>query len=214
MNGIIRGAVPPDGIPEILHAPGESRFHLFQVIFGDESTIALYGSPPNRFNVVLDPRILLIMDANTLQQTQVLDFLTYSRAPEVSSGNEDCVFQQIRWAVEEEGILYVSTAHRTYSELSSGLNAYITAIDMETLEVVWRSEPLVANSEIFLIEGDTIISGYGFTAEDDYIYLLDRLTGEVTASYSVPSAPTYLYREGDRLLVRCYNVDCVFEITH
>lgn len=212
VNDEIRGTSLPYDIAELLRTPGEGLFHLFQVIYGEESTIATYGSAPNRFDVILDPRILVVMDKETRRPGLVLDFLTYSNAPETLPGDEDFVFQQIRWAVVQEGILYVSTAHRTYAESSGGLNAYITALDMNTLEVLWRSEPLVSNSENFLIAGDTIISGYGFTAEDDYIYLLDRLTGEVTGSYGVPSAPDYLYRDGNMLYVRCYNADCVFRI--
>lgn len=31
----------------------------------------------------------------------------------------------------------------------------------------------------FLVKGDVIFCGYGFTAEDDYLYQLDKNTGEV-----------------------------------
>jgi len=76
-------------------------------------------------------------------------------------------------------MLYVSTAHRTYSEMSGESNCYITAIDLSTLEVAWRSRSLVSNSQNFLLMDNVIVTGYGFTDEDDYVYLLDRHTGEI-----------------------------------
>jgi hypothetical protein len=91
------------------------------------------------------------------------------------------------------------TAFHTYPLLTGsiptvpgGQNAYITAIDPGSREILWRSRSLVSNSENFIIAGDTIVTGYGFSAESDYISLLNRLTGEVMEIYSVPSAPVYL----------------------
>ncbi|MCK4506413.1 MAG: hypothetical protein KAW14_12430 [Candidatus Aegiribacteria sp.] len=212
INDEIRGYRPPAGVDPVLRTPGNGKFHLYQIIYGEESVIAFYGSPPNRFDVILYPRILCILDFYTFETELVLDFITYSNSPGNLPQERDFVFQQLKWAEVEDGILYVSTAHRTYAESSGGFNAYITAIDLKTLEILWRSRPLVSNSENFIIAGDMIITGYGFTAEEDFIYLLNRLTGEVIRTYDVPSAPEYLYKEEDILYVRCYNSNCVFEI--
>jgi len=213
VNDAIRGYGEPYMIDRALSVPGGDRFHLHMVIYDDEKTLAFYGDPPNRFDVILDPRILVVMDFYTYEKEMVLDFLTYAHAPADRQGETEFTFQELQWADVEQGILYVSNGHRTYSASSGGQNSYITAIDMETLEVLWRTRPLVSNSENFLIEGDTIITGYGFTDEDDYVYLINRLTGEVMESYDVPSAPEYFYREDDRLYVRCYDTDCVFAIS-
>ncbi|MCK5065531.1 MAG: hypothetical protein KAQ97_09620 [Candidatus Fermentibacteraceae bacterium] len=212
VNDAIRGYYPPTQIPDAIPVPGDYSFHLSMIIYGEEKIIAFYGSPPNRFDVVLDPRILIIMGAYTYQPEMVLDFLTYTHSPGDVETDRDFVFQGLKWAEVEGGILYVSTAHRTYSSSSNGLNAYITALDLETRQILWRSQPLVSNSENFLIEGETIITGYGFTNENDYVYLLNRITGEVMDSYQVPSAPGYFYRQDDHLYVRCYDSNCVFSI--
>lgn len=152
------------------------------------------------------------MEPVSHEMGMVLDFLAYTRGPDDLPADEEFTFQQVRWAEVSDGILYVSTAHRTYAESSGGLNAFVTAIDLETLGILWRSEPLVANSENFLIIGDTIVSGYGFTAEEDRICLLNRLTGETLERIPVPSAPQYFYRDGDSLFVRCYSTDLVYAI--
>ena len=69
-----------------------------------------------------------------------------------------------------------------------------------------------SNSQNFLIKDEVIITGYGFTDEDDFVYMLDRHTGEVLQSVSVLSKPEYFFLDGERLYVRCYDSDCVFSI--
>jgi outer membrane protein assembly factor BamB len=92
------------------------------------------------------------------------------------------------------------------------MNAYITAIDTETNQIIWRSQPLVANSSNFVIKDNVIISGYGFTAEPDYIYLLSLDTGYLLQQIPVKSAPEYLILQDNKLYVRTYNTDYVYQI--
>ena len=49
------------------------------------------------------------------------------------------------------------------------------------------------------------LTGYGFTAEPDWLYLLDRRTGRVVERLSLPSAPEKITRRGKRFLVRTYD---------
>lgn len=65
-------------------------------------------------------------------------------------------------------MLYVETAHSTYGATSGGRTAYIAAIATATGKVLWRSPALVANARSFVLAGDVIVAGYGFTREDDY----------------------------------------------
>lgn len=212
-NESIRGTRAPNGVPLVLHAPGNTRFQLYEFISGSEADIAIYGDPPNRYGVVLYPRLLaLYLDPADRLPTQVLDFLAYMHGPEDVEEDLDFTFQQLRWAEVRDGVLYVSNAHRTYAESSGGLNAYITALDPETFEILWRSEPLVSNSENFVIVDDAIVTGYGFTDEDDFIIVLDRRTGEVVRRLEAPSAPQYFHVVGNNLFVRCYDTDLVYEI--
>lgn len=213
VNDAIRAEGPvPDGIEEILRTPGGGEFFLYQIIVCDEAVLAVYGSPPNRFGVVLDPRLLVVLDPVNGRVLHLLDFLTYAEGPVYQGLDESVVFQQIRWAWVEDGILYVSNAHRTYAESSRGRNAYVTAIDLSSYRRLWRSDPLVSNSENFVVTGDAIVTGYGFTGEDDFVYVLDRRTGEIVQQVEVPSAPEYFYLEGTKLHVRCYDTDLVFEL--
>lgn len=211
VNDAIRGDLPPSGIADVLYTPGSGVFYLYEIINSTDCVIALYGNPPNRFGIVLDPRILVLLNKGTFKTTEVLDFLTYTHDPgEIPEEGPDFTFQALKWAEAVDGVLYVSNAHRTYAESSGGSNGYITAIDLSTLSILWRSRSLVSNSENFLLLDDVIVTGYGFTDEDDFVYVLDRNTGEVLQTLPVPSAPDYFFMDGDTLYVRCYDTDCAF----
>lgn len=213
INDAIRGDIPPDQIPSVLHTPGKGSFHLDQIINSSDFVIAFYGSPPNRFDVILYPRILVLMEKSTFESIAILDFLAYFQDPSQPPASDPVYTDQaLKWADVKDGILYVSTAHRTYSEMSGGSNGYITAIDLSTLEIVWRSRSLVSNSQNFLLMDNVIVTGYGFTYEDDFVYMLNRNTGEVLQSVSVPTAPDYFFSDGNTVYVRCYSSDCVFSI--
>ena len=93
-------------------------------------------------------------------------------------------------------MLYVQNGHLTYAKSSYGQNAYITAIDAQTKRRLWRSKALVANAQTFAVTPDYLLTGYGFTAEPDYLYLLDRRTGRVVERLSLPSGPERITRSG------------------
>jgi outer membrane protein assembly factor BamB len=121
-------------------------------------------------------------------------------------------FEDVTFAREGGGLVYVSNAHLTYASATNGRNAYITAIDPERGTTVWRSPALVANARTFVVTGDLIVAGYGFTAEPDFLYLLDRRTGRVLDRLAVPSAPEVIRLRGGRLLVRTYDRSVVVRI--
>ncbi len=157
-------------------------------------------------------RYLISVDPNSGEYRYGFDFFNYSYSPQYPEQEKEFINQRIYWAFEENNILYVSHAHGTYAKSSMGLNAYITAIDIESGKVLWRTKPLVSNSINFEIVGDTIITGYGFTDEPDYLYLLDKKTGEIYEQVKLKSGPNYILLKENRLHVRTYNTDYLFQI--
>lgn len=141
------------------------------------------------------------------------DFVNYAYAPGVAARERDYVYQQVTWAAEDEGTLYVSHSHNTYARSSRGMNAYLTAIDTRTGRVLWRSRPLVSNASNFELVGGLVVAGYGFTKEPDFLYLLDKRTGEVRQRLPVRSGPTYIVRKGERIHVRAYDRDLVLRLS-
>lgn len=140
-----------------------------------------------------------------------LDFSAYSYADYYVEEDKDFVFQRIIWAKVDDGILYVATGHYTYAA-SSPNNAYITAIDLEDYHVIWKTAPLTCNSLSFEVIGDAICCGYGFTAEDDFLYILDKKTGMVQESIPLKTAADYIYQQDDILYVHTYDSDLQFQI--
>ena len=132
-------------------------------------------------------------------RSYAFDFVRFMRPP------NGAWFEELTWAREIDGVLYVEHTHLTYATPTRGRNAYISAIDVAAGKTLWRSAALVANARTFVVSGDLIVSGYGFTAEPDFLYLLDRRSGKVLDRLPVASAPEVIKLRGDRLHVRAYD---------
>lgn len=112
-------------------------------------------------------------------------------------------------------MLYVAHGHRTYAKSSHGMNAYLTAIDLRSGKPLWHSAPLVANATNFtFLDDDHLVTGYGFTAEPDFLYVLRAKDGAAVAKIPLKSGPSYLLRKDGRLFVRTYDRDYVFRVVN
>jgi hypothetical protein len=157
-------------------------------------------------------RYLVLWSMKNRRYEYGFDFGNYLLAPGDAEVEEQAITQAIDWVVVKEHILYISHSHKTYADSSRGLNAYITAIDLNTRRVLWRSDPLVSNAVNFVVIGNTIISGYGFTAEPDYLYMLDTSNGKLIERITLRTDPQYIIHKDDRIFVRTYNTDYIFRV--
>lgn len=107
--------------------------------------------------------------------------------------------------------LIVELAYNGYAKDSNGRNGYFAAFDAKDGTLMWATEPLVANAHEAIISGGSIITGYGFTAEPDFLFVLDVSTGKVDQKIPLKSGPSFIRRSGDRLFVRTYDMDYVFK---
>lgn len=156
--------------------------------------------------LVYEGRYVVGADARTQELRYAFDFRAFTQPPNRGE------FEPVTWAREAAGVLYVSNSHLTYASQTKGRNAYLSAIDLETTRTLWRSPALVANSRTFVVTGDLIVAGYGFTAEPDFLYLLDRRTGKVLDRLAVPSAPEIVRLRGSMLHVQTYDRQVVARI--
>ena len=154
---------------------------------------------------------LRIYDKNQLTLLYDLDLHMLVNGPDDKEQRSSLLTQYIKWAKISKDVLYVAAGHNTYSE-SEPDTSYILAIRLGDGKLLWRSEPLVSNAFNFVIDGDTIICGYGFTAEDDFIYLLDKNTGERIDKIKVNSGPDQFEIVKDTLYVATYNTAYTFKI--
>lgn len=156
--------------------------------------------------------ILIAADSLTGKPICAYDLGAYMYSPKVIETERMYVRQEIRFARLEDSVLYIANFHNTYANSSGNQNGYLTAVDLRTNIVKWRSAALVNNSSTFVIKNGFIYCGYGFTKEPDFIYLLNSTTGAVARSMPVKSGPSSIIAKGNKLYVRTYNTDYVFDI--
>lgn len=142
----------------------------------------------------------------------ILDFYNFITPDEYAAGDAPFVNECVNYLQAVEGVLYVSISHSTYAA-SAPHNAYVMALDMnDDYKVIWKSEPLVSNAKNFAIVDGSLICGYGFTNEPDFIYELNRYTGEKMNTVKVKSGPDYFYVIDGKLYVRTYNTNYVYQL--
>ncbi|MBL4685025.1 MAG: hypothetical protein JKY37_10575 [Nannocystaceae bacterium] len=178
---------------------------LFRAISHPDHSVLLYGEDFSGGTV-------LGVIGSAGQVRSLLDFESWRTAPVTKRGDAPFVDQRITWAQVVSGVLYVSTGHHTYASSSGGRNAYLSAIDLDSGDLLWRSQPLVGNAMNFEIRDGWILTGYGFTAEPDFLYVLDATNGKVKSKVKVKSGPSVVLLKGDQLFVRCYDTDYVFDL--
>ncbi len=112
----------------------------------------------------------------------------------------------IRFAILKDDVLYVSLSHKTYKD-SNPDTAFILAINPLNGDILWRSDNIVCNTNNFLIIKDTIVCGYGYTKEPDFIYTLDLYSGKVLNSIPIKSGPGYFIRQDNLIHVAAYDTN-------
>lgn len=99
-----------------------------------------------------------------------------------------------------DGRLYFNESCQSYSREAGGRCSSLVRLDPVRRRVEWRARPLVSNGIFIPVDG-RIVAGYGFTAEPDYVYLLDRATGRILSTTRLDTAADYFEMKGGRLYV-------------
>lgn len=155
--------------------------------------------------------LLYIYERESGKTLYCLDFSEYQYTDNIKEGDRDFVKQRVWWAQSVGDVLYVAIGHYTYTE-SCPHTGYLVAIDLNDMSVIWKSEPCVTNVRRFEILDNTIVCGYGFTSEPDYLILVDRLDGSVIEKIPIRSMAEYIIYKDDFLFVRTYNTNYTFRI--
>lgn len=153
---------------------------------------------------------LIITGRDSMDIIRDYQFDNYVYIP-CDGADNTLVNQSVRQFAINDGILYFSHYHNTYAEFSCGMNGYISALNLETNEIIWTSKPLTCNSN-FVIYGDYIITGYGFTDEPDYLYIIDKSNGAFMKKVSLANAPGIIGMKGNHIFVRTYSYEYEFVI--
>ncbi len=110
--------------------------------------------------------------------------------------------QDIRF---DAGVLYFNEACASYAADAKGRCSALVAVEPASGQAVFRSPPLTSNGRFVLLP-EVILCGYGFTAEPDFVYLLDRKTGQRLDRLPVRTAPERYTPVGDdTFAIRLYD---------
>ena len=108
----------------------------------------------------------------------------------------------------KDGIFYGASVANGYAGPDS---CFMFAYDLEQDKLLWRSADQSYNSMNFVVKGDVILCGYGFTAEDDYLYQINRNTGEILDRLELKKMPDLLVEQDGKLYVHTYSYDYVID---
>ena len=106
----------------------------------------------------------------------------------------------------KDGIFYGASVTNGYAGPDS---CFMFAYDLDQDKLLWRSADQSYNSMNFVVKGDVILCGYGFTAEDDYLYQINRNTGEILDRLELKKMPDLLVEQDGKLYVHTYSYDYV-----
>ncbi len=100
--------------------------------------------------------------------------------------------------------VYATFQFNGYAKEIGGRGNRVVAGDLCTHRVAWRSKDLTSNAA-FLVHGDYLVTGYGFTRESRALFVLDRRTGAVVQKVKLPKSPEDMRIQDGRLWVRLYD---------
>ena len=108
----------------------------------------------------------------------------------------------------KDGIFYGASVTNGYAGPDS---CFMFAYDLEQDKLLWRSADQSYNSMNFVVKGDVILCGYGFTSEEDYLYQINRNTGEILDRLELKKMPDLLVEQDGKLYVHMYSYDYVID---
>lgn len=162
--------------------------------------LCLYKGPFPMDNANCSYTATLVSDMNRL--TFSLDLNQFLSRP------TDLEIQDIRYL---DGKLFFNEACQSYSSQADGDCSALVCMNPFLPQVLWRTPNLTSNNILIMHKG-VIICGYGFTAEPDYLYLVDAATGSILSATELDSAHDYLEIQGDKLYVTTYKSLYTFQL--
>ena len=108
----------------------------------------------------------------------------------------------------KDGIFYGGCIANGYAQPNS---CFLFAYDLDKEEILWRSADQTYNTMNFVVKEDIIICGYGFTDENDYLYQINRNTGEVIEQMELKKMPDLIVEQDGKLYVHTYSYDYTIE---
>ncbi|MBP5454970.1 MAG: hypothetical protein J6Y37_00540 [Paludibacteraceae bacterium] len=174
--------------------------------------VVAYGANKFKNQIGYDCNVLVVTDSDFTEIKHIVDFRSFTSDYLETYGLNDNYSPTYSGYTVVGDSLYVVMAHRTYSKGSKGMNAYLMSINMKGGYTNWMTKPLTCNSQ-FIIMGNSIVCGYGFSGEPHNLYVVDRVSGERVQTIPVKKTPELFSLDGDKLYMRTYSYDYVLGVT-
>lgn len=152
-----------------------------------DDTLLLYGeqSEAMGFQRVRQQGRLLAVVQRSGALRALFDLSDWMVAPKARSSGIDLI---VRWARVVGDTLYLSNSHGDRPRVSGGQDAYLSAVELATGKLLWRSPPRVADG-VFLVLDEVLVSSV-----DDHdkarseLVVTDRASGRVLSRKDLPFA--------------------------
>lgn len=119
---------------------------------------------------------------------------------------------EMYWFDAVDNLVYFNATYNGYAEIRNNETGYLYCLDLKDNAIVWATQSLISSYRGFTLYQDHIITGYGFTAEPDFLYVIDRFNGDITQTTPIKTAHEYIIVEHDRCYVRTYNMNYVYTL--
>ncbi len=193
---VARGALPA-GAPQDIPSS-----------YGMEDLRAILPSP-DRMLLVYGGRYLAVLKDGTTER--IFDMDAFRHPPSPNPQWKEFAVEDVTGAIAEDGTVYVCNGGGSYAKEVNGKKGFVSALDLATGRLLWRSDALVCNSPL-VTTGEYLLSGYGFTAEPDFLFILRKSDGKTMSRTPVDSGPEEIRLEGTRLAVETYDRSYLFEL--
>jgi hypothetical protein len=112
------------------------------------------------------------------------------------SSNDYCEVQDVRWDPDNHNLLF-NMACPSYSSQINGKGSKLHCYNPERRQMVWSTDWLYSN-DIFILDSRFVFCSYGFTSEKKFLFMLDKLTGQVYSKLPFTYAIQYLELQTDQ----------------
>ncbi len=183
-TGTVRNWIGPP-VPQYV-ALAEGNAELFLLENAPEGIVAFYREPYGAGSCALGTNANCRYHARLYRPDQSIAWT--HELNQFFSRDDHLEVQDVRFV---GGVLYWNEACQSYSAEAGGQCSSLVAFDPKNARVLWRSRNRTSNN-VFLVLDRYIVSGYGFTAEPDFLFLIDRATGRVRHRARIPAAHEWL----------------------
>ncbi len=154
--------------------------------------------------------IIAAVVSENLEVKQIFGFDVTPNKLGAASGSPDSDIL-LTWAAVEGDQLYVSfdATHRCTDQPRKF--GFMAKFSMSNQSVAWVS-PFSVSDANFVVKGDYIISANGGSCVDDFIYKLDKETGQVLGRFKTPSAVELMDNSSGSLVLQLYDGAVAYQL--